>query len=157
VVIPHRHGPIQRRRQFIKIKPSRPAQRELHKPRAALPINRKPRAVRPAIGEHAQHGGGHGAQLRLQRPVLQKQACYATHGHHRLQFADVSDHISERQLIRIIGSCEEKDSRRKRFFFKKKKQKTFGPGGAGPAVAKAPSKRKFFASFFKKEALAFFP
>jgi hypothetical protein len=35
--------------------------------------------------------------------------------------------------------------------------KTFGPGGAGPAVAKAPSKRKFFASFFKKEALAFFP
>jgi hypothetical protein len=42
----------------------------------------------------------------------------------------------------------------KRFFFEKKNQKTFAPAGVGTGRATAPSKRKFFASFFKKEALA---
>jgi len=34
----------------------------------------------------------------------------------------------------------------KRFFFEKKKQKTFGPAGAGNAVAKARRTEVFFAS-----------
>jgi hypothetical protein len=42
--------------------------------------------------------------------------------------------------------------KRKRFFFEKKKQKTFAPAGVGTAVAIAPSKSKFFASFFQKRS-----
>jgi len=46
--------------------------------------------------------------------------------------------------------------KRKRFFFEKKKQKTFAPGGSGPASASARRTESFFASIFsKKEAFTF--
>jgi hypothetical protein len=38
---------------------------------------------------------------------------------------------------------------------KKKNQKTFGPAGFGLGVASAPSKQKFFASFFQKRSACF--
>jgi hypothetical protein len=38
-------------------------------------------------------------------------------------------------------------------FLKKSNQKTFGPGGAGPAVANARRSKSFLLLFFKKEAL----
>jgi hypothetical protein len=48
-----------------------------------------------------------------------------------------------------------KASKVKRFFFEKKKQKTFGPGGVGPAAATARRTKVFFASFLftKKKSL----
>jgi hypothetical protein len=41
-------------------------------------------------------------------------------------------------------------------FLKKSNQKTFGPAGAGPAVAKALRSKSFLLLFFKKEALSFY-
>jgi hypothetical protein len=46
---------------------------------------------------------------------------------------------------------------RKRFFFEKKKQKTFALAGSGSGRARARRSKSFFASFFSKKEVSYFP